>query len=61
MAEYYSWEREEDLENAKEVVTKFEERINAEVRKQERMERAEEKNFRRGKLLGKYIAKILYR
>jgi len=32
MAEHNSWEREKDLENAKEVVAEFERRINAEVR-----------------------------
>jgi len=32
MAEYDSWEREKDLENAKEVVAEFKERMNAKVR-----------------------------
>ena len=32
-AEYDSWEKEEDLENTKEVVAKFERRINAKVKK----------------------------
>jgi len=31
-AEYNSWKREENLENAKEVVAEFEERVNTEVR-----------------------------
>jgi len=52
--------REEDLENIKEVVAKFERRINTEVRRYEKLDMAEEKDFRRGKLSGKYIAKILY-
>jgi len=30
--EYDSWKREEDLENAKEVVVEFDRRVNAEVR-----------------------------
>jgi len=32
MTEYDTWEKEEDLENAKEVVAEFEGRLNAEVR-----------------------------
>ena len=31
--EHNSWEREEDLENAKETVAEFKERVNAEVRR----------------------------
>ena len=57
-AEHDSWEKEEDLENVKKVVAKFERRTNAEVRRQKKLETAEEKNFRRGGLLGKYMAKI---
>ena len=58
--EYDSWKREEDLENAKEVVAKFEGRINAEVRRQEKLDIIEERDFRRGELLEKYITKMLY-
>ena len=32
MVEHDMWEREEDLENVKEVVAEFEERLNTEVR-----------------------------
>ena len=39
----------------------FEGRINAEIRKQERLDIAEERDFRRRELLGKFMAKILYR
>jgi len=35
--------------------------MNAEVRKQEKLDMAEEKDFRRGKLLGKFMAKMLYK
>jgi len=49
------------LENVKEVVAKFEERLNAEIKKQEKLDIVEKKDFRREKLLGKYMAKILYR
>ena len=39
----------------------FEKRVNAEVRRQERMDRVEKKDFGREELPGKYMAKILYR
>jgi len=35
--------------------------MNAEVRKQEKLDIVEEKDFRRGELPGKFIAKMLYR
>ena len=38
----------------------FKERMSAEVRRQEKLNMIEEKDFRRRKLLGKYIAKMLY-
>ena len=60
IVEYNSWEKEEDLENAKKLVAEFEEWMNAEVRRQEK-NLAEEKDFRRVELQGKYMAKILYR
>jgi len=49
------------LENAKEMVAEFERRVNAEVRQQEQLDTAEEKDSRREKLPEKYIAKMLYR
>ena len=52
---------EEDLENTKEVVVRFEGRLSAKVRIQEKLELVEEQDFRRGELLEKYIAKILYK
>ena len=58
--EYNTWEREEDLGNAREAIEKFEGRMNAEVRRQEKLDIMEEKDFRRRKLLEKYIAKMLY-
>jgi len=60
MAEHNSWEKEKDLENAKEIVTEFEKRMNAEVRRQEKLDKIKEKDFRRGELPGKYTAKMLY-
>jgi len=67
MAEHDTWEKKEDLENAKELVDEFEGRLNIEVRRQKRVEqrwrvklnpRVDE--FRRSELLGKYIAKLLF-
>jgi len=40
-AEHGTWERREDLRNAKEVLEEFEGRIDAEVRRQEKIDRVE--------------------
>jgi len=61
MAERNTWERKENLKNTEELIEEFEERMNAEVRRQEKIDMAEERDFRRGKLLGKFTAKMLYR
>jgi len=61
MAEGDTWERREDLGNAKEALAKFEERMETKVRKQERIDRAEERDFRRGELPGKFTVRMLYR
>ena len=61
MVEHNTWKREEDLENTKEVVAKFERRMNAEVRQQKKLNMAKERDFRRRELLKKFTAKILYR
>jgi len=42
-------------------VNEFEGRMSTEVRRQEELEKVEEKDFRRGELSGKYMAKMLYR
>ena len=60
MAKHDSWEREEDLENIKKVVTEFEGKMNVEVRRQKKLDLIKEKDFRKGELSGKYIAKMLY-
>jgi len=44
------------LENARELVKEFKERINVEVRRQEKLDMVEEKDFRKGELLEKYMA-----
>ena len=59
-AEHDTWERKEDLGNVREVLEEFEGRTNAEVRRQEKLDMEEEKDFRRGKLPGKFTAKMLY-
>ena len=58
--EHDTWERKEELENAREMVEEFKGRMNAEVRRQEKLYMAEKKDFRRGELSGKFMAKILY-
>jgi len=49
------------LENTKEAVVEFEERLSAEVRRQEKLNIVEEKDFKRRELLEKYIVMMLYR
>ena len=56
-----TWEREKDLENTKKAVEEFERRISAEVRRQEKLDIMEEKDFKKGELLENYMAKILYK
>ena len=47
--------------NIREALEEFKRRMNAEVRRQEKIEMAEERDFRRGDLLEKFTAKILYK
>ena len=56
-AESDTWEKEEDLENAKNLVDDFEGRIGAEVRRQVEERKAED---RRVELPRRYMAKLLY-
>jgi len=49
-----------NLENVKKMVAEFEERISAVIRRQEKIDKVENKKFRRGVLSRKYIAKMLY-
>jgi len=67
MVESDIWEREEDLENARELVNEFKEKLGAEVKRQKRTKerwkvklnpRADE--FKRSELLEKYMAKLLF-
>ena len=59
-AEHDSWERREDLENVKEVLEDFEGRMEIEIKRQEKLDRAEEQDFRRGELPGKFTVRMLY-
>jgi len=59
-AEHNSWERREVLGNVKVILEDFKERMKAEIRRQEKLDRAEERDFRRGELPGKFTAKMLY-
>jgi len=49
------------LKNAEEALEEFKGRMNAEVRRQEKIDMAEERDFRRGELSGKFTARMLYR
>ena len=60
-AEHNTWKREKNLENTKKVVAKIERRLSIEVRRQEKLDIEEERDFRREELLGEYIAKILHK
>jgi len=60
MAEGDTWERIENLKNAKEAIKEFEGKMSVEVRRQEKIDMAGERDFRRGELPGKFTAKILY-
>jgi len=44
----------------KEVLGEFEERMDAEIRRQEKIDKAEEQDFERGELPGKFTARMLY-
>ena len=44
----------------KEVVVEFEGRLSVEVRRHEKLDMVEERNFRKGELLENYMANILY-
>ena len=60
MAERDTWKRKENLKNAEEAVEEFKGRISVEVRRQERIDIAKERDFRREELLGKFTVRMLY-
>ena len=55
-----TWERKENLKNAGKALEEFEGRINAEIRRQEKIDMSEERDFRRGELPEKFTVKMLY-
>ena len=59
-AEGDTWERIENLKNAEEAIKEFKGKMSMEVRRQEKIDMAEERDFRRGELPGKFTAKMLY-
>ena len=48
------------MKNAGKALEEFKGRMNVEVRRQEKTDMAEKKDFRRGELLGKFMARMLY-
>jgi len=60
MAEGDTWERKENLKNAEEALKEFEGRMSVEVKRQEKINMAKERDFRREELPEKFIAKMLY-
>jgi len=60
MAEGDTWERKENLKNAGVALKEFEGRMNVEVRRQEKIDMAEERDFRRRELPEKFMARMLY-
>ena len=49
------------MKNIKEAIADFEERIEAKVKKQEKLDLIKEQEFKKKELLEKYIVKMLYR
>ena len=58
IAEGDTWKRRENLKNAEEALADFEGK--SEIRKQEKIEKAEDRDFGRSELLRKFTAKMLY-
>ena len=61
MMEHDIWERKEDLGNIREVLEKFDGKIDTEVRRQEKLDMVEENDFKKRELPRKFMAKMLYR
>ena len=53
-----TWEKEENLENVKKAVAEFKERLSTKVRRQEKLDMVEERDFRKGELLERYMIKF---
>jgi len=54
------WEKKIDWENTKNIVAEFKGRLSTEVRRQEKIDKVEDKDFRKEELPEKYTSKILY-
>jgi len=61
MVEHDIWEKDMDLKNTRKIVKEIEERISVKIKRQKKLEIVDKQDFREGELLGKYIARILYR
>ena len=48
------------MKNVEEVLEEFEGRMNVKVKRQEKIDMAEKRDFRRKELSGKFTAKMLY-
>ena len=48
MVEHDIWKRKKNLKNIKEVVVEFERRMSIKVRRQEKLDMVEERDFRKG-------------
>ena len=48
------------MKNARKALEEFEGRMNVEVRRQERIDMAKKRDFRRGELLEKFTVRMLY-
>ena len=59
-AEGDTWKKIKNLKNAKEAIKEFEGKMSVEIRRQEKIDMAEKRDFRRGELPGKFMAKMLY-
>jgi len=59
-AEHDLWKRKKNLENARKLVNKFEGGLRVEVRRQEKTDMLEKREFRGRILLEKYMVKLLY-
>jgi len=60
MAEGDIWERKENLKNSEEALKEFKRRMIMEIRRQEKINIAKERDFRRKELPEKFTARMLY-
>jgi len=60
MVEGDTWERKENLKNSEEALKEFKRRMIMEIRRQEKLDMVEERDFRREELPGKFTVRMLY-